>query len=351
MKSTSFRTQLKETLSNFLDSEKMQCVDTLESLLELVVALSHYTEEGNDLFPQVLLCDNLGFALSIFQGSEAIEIGKGAKSASTMHQALRRCARLSQRDWVIYVHRSGNEFRYGVFRAPIAPTALGVRDTLVSLSQEDPDHRIIMVSQLVDKAVELIGSCSGCLNVYLSATPDDTSHPRAAVENFASAASAIVDTDIKEQVDNFLLTTLFQALRYCHGALMAVAPHGATAVIGLTEDGVTLAEPIRLADIVREYNERRGDDTLAKLDAFASLLAGMVASDGIVLFDEEAVVLGYNFFIQRLAGQVETPSGLLGGARRRAYKSLCNMVSKGILRACYFQSSDGTSDFQGGTAK
>lgn len=99
IRTTSFRAQLKGTLSDFLRRESMQCIHTEEALLELVVSLSHYTEEGNLLFPQILICDDLPLSLSVIQGSEPIEIGKGPKSTSTAKQALKRCAPLSSR-WV-----------------------------------------------------------------------------------------------------------------------------------------------------------------------------------------------------------------------------------------------------------
>ena len=45
MTSISFRHQLKGAVSDFLKAEQMHCVHTEEGLLELVVALSSYTEE------------------------------------------------------------------------------------------------------------------------------------------------------------------------------------------------------------------------------------------------------------------------------------------------------------------
>lgn len=104
-KTVSFRTQLKGTLSDFLKKEDMCCPQTEDGLLELVVALSHYTEEGHPLFPQVVLCDNLDTTLSLLQGSDALTIGLGPRDQSTISFALKRCAPLARGGWVIYIQR------------------------------------------------------------------------------------------------------------------------------------------------------------------------------------------------------------------------------------------------------
>ena len=342
---------MKGTLSDFLTHQKMQCTDTEEALLELVVALSHYTEEGNVLFPQVLLCDDLEVSLGLIRGSEPIRIGSGPKSAVTMRQALKRCAPLAHGNWIVYVQRIDRNFEYGVFRAPIAPTAIDVRDTILSLAEEKQKIRIIFVSQLAEKAVELVGSLFGCLHVYLSATPDDAPSPRATLTDFTDVACASVPRDIGEQASSFIRKTLSFALRNCHGTLLAVASSGATKISGLTEDGVIFAKPIDIVAAIREYHEKRSDAALSSLNAISSLVAGMVATDGIVLINDKAMILGYNFFITSKKTSTPKPSELVGGARLRAYNLLCKMVDSGKLRACYIQSSDGSAVFYGGKEK
>lgn len=183
-KSKSFRSVLFDELDSFLQNEEMQCSETLNALVELVVALSHYTEEGSLLYPQVLLCDNLDNSLSIIQGSGAIEIGSGPKGDQTMRQALKKCAPLAKSGWYLYVNRDGDFFRYGVFRTSNIPTALGVRDTLLDLSSEHEQRlNMILVSQLSEKAVELVGTNAGCLHLYLSAAPENIPSPQQALDS------------------------------------------------------------------------------------------------------------------------------------------------------------------------
>lgn len=65
----------------------------------------------------------------------------------------------------------------------------------------------------------------------------------------------------------------------------------------------------------------------------------MFRCDGILVFDTKARVVAYNAFTKLKASNVS------GGARRRAYRALCDKVGKG-LKGAFFQSQDGASDLQ-----
>lgn len=49
-KSANFRARLKGNISDFLQKEGMQCLATGAAIIELVVVLSHYIEERNELY-------------------------------------------------------------------------------------------------------------------------------------------------------------------------------------------------------------------------------------------------------------------------------------------------------------
>ena len=58
-RTTTFSERLLGSLAEFLSDEKMDCLATQKGLVELVVALSRYQEEGTLLFPKIVVCDNL----------------------------------------------------------------------------------------------------------------------------------------------------------------------------------------------------------------------------------------------------------------------------------------------------
>lgn len=347
VKARSFRAQLKGSLSDFLTDENMQCSHTEEALLELVVSLSHYTEEGSLLFPQVLICDDLPTSLSLIQGTDLLQLGAEQKNGCNVAQILKRCAPLSQRGWITYIHRDQSILPYGVFRASHTPTALDVRGTIASLSEEKAEVPcMILVSWLAEKAVELVGSRSGFVHIYLSARPEDHPSPRDALEALANAVCSDVPVDFKEQTANFSRTTLFDAMKRCHGTLVAVIRKEQAIICDLTEDGVLLQDPIDLAELVRQHKIQNNNETLAALMAYAQLLVGMLSSDGIIILDTGYRLLGYNFFVKK--SNAQTLGKVVGGARRRAYLELCKMVDEDKLHACFIQSSDGGSEFYRG---
>lgn len=345
-RSVSFRAQLRGTISDFLRRENMQCPDTEEALLELVVALSHYTEEGITLFPRVTLCEDLETTLGVLQGTDPLNIGCGPKNEKTMMQALKRCAPLSRSGWTVYLMRKPDGFHYGVFRTSSSPTALDIRDTVSSLANEANDLKIVLISQLADKAVELIGARSGCVNVYLSATPDDAPSPSEALDRLNNICISTVPDDSREQLSSYFRKTMASLLMNCsHGTLIAVIPESSPSLHEFAHDGVLLERPVSFVSLVNEYETRRDADSLSALEDYTRLLGGMLATDGILVLDTACNVLGYNIFVRDMTDPESLPSTLIGGARRRAYTKLCEMADQGMLCACFIRSSDGKSDF------
>lgn len=273
IKTISFRTQLKGSISDFLEKEKMQCQHTENGLLELVVALSHYTEEGNFLFPEIIFCDDLDCTLRLLQCSDPIPIGEGDRSQKTILQAIKRCAPLAQENWKIYIYRFEKCFEYGIFRAPYAPTALSIRDTIQALSDEQQDFHIIYASQIAEKSVELIGTCSGSLRLYLSAAPDDEPSPRNALDLLAKVICCDVAPTLKEQTESYIKTILTNALQQSHGTIIGVV--GREQLINrISIDGVTLSSKIDLSDLVDTYEKQRTDQSLSLLMSHGKLLSG-----------------------------------------------------------------------------
>ena len=80
---------------------------------------------------------------------------------------------------------------------------------------------------------------------------------------------------------------------------------------------------------------------MEKLSSAASLLEGMLNSDGIILFSNSAKILGFNYFVRAKPSTQQS-----GGARRRAFGTLSANLDKGICGA-FIQSQDGWSEFQG----
>jgi hypothetical protein len=344
MKTISFRAQLKGELSDFLKKEGLLSPGIEECLLSLVNSISPFMEEGRPLYPQVIICEDLPTTLRVLQGSNPISIGRGPIETKTIGVALKICAPLTQGCWVIFITISSALLEYGVFQRPFSPTALDIRDIILSLKEEGNPLKIILTNQLAEKTVELIGTSFGILNVHLSDTPDDALSPLEVLNNLIESCCSHVRREGKEQVQSFLRATLTESLRRCHGALIAVIPEGGDPKV-ISEDGVFLSIPVAFSDLVAQQEAQKSDQSLSNLTAHASLIDGALNSDGVVILDSGCRLIGYRLFVHDDM-RVSSPDVVQeGGARHRAYKRLCDLVDEGKIFSCFIRSSNGISDY------
>lgn len=324
----------------------MACSATQGALVELVVALSRYQEEGVTLYPKFVICDDLDLALRLLQGTEAIPVGQGPREPTTIRAALKKCAPLARGGWAGFIHRTKDQFRFGVFREPSSPTSLDIRDTISSLS--DATGQVVLVQQLAEKVVELVGASGAHLVVHLSAVRDNQPSPLDSLERLADLVTTDLPADIHEPVAAFLRTTLAGALRRGHGTLVAVVKDQVPSNIG--GDAVHLVSPVDIAAAIHAHLEAPTADTLARINAYAQFVEGVLATDGIAVFRTCAQIVAYNWFVRPRESADALPSEIVGGARRRAHDVLCGLVDSGQLVAAFFRSSDGGSEFYRGDA-
>lgn len=342
IKNISFRGQLKGEVGDFIEKSGMACVETIQALTELIVELSHYEEEGKPLFPKVLICDSLPEVLGSLLGSSPIVIGAGPKLASTVKQALKKCAPLAQQEWSIFIERTGSGFSYGVFREPELPTSLDIRATLASLPEGSV--RAVLACQMAERAVEIVGTADRHLHIHLSAVSTDESPVNASTVALIDAAICGVDEKSYESVRSYFLSTIGHALLHGHGALIAVLDKDQPLPPLFANDGVLLPEPIELAIMVENFLTAQSVEAVLALRSYSALLEGMLGCDGITVLRSGGSIVGYNYFVKETAS-VDTPaSELIGGARRRAFAALGRAVDEGSVYCAFIRSSNGTSE-------
>lgn len=335
----SYRSELKSRIAGLLDDVAMACPQTEESLVALAVALADHREEGRALFPRVLICDDLDVVLRNLQGSNAIRIGTGPRGPDTVLRALKKCAPLADEGWAIWIDRDENRFDFGVFREP-GPTAVDLRHTLMETA---PDNRLraLLVAQFAPGIVEVLAAGDGGLRIHFSGIRDDRPAPEDAETQVVELFCADLDDDdqMKQSFVSFGNNIFHSILRRGHGALIAVAPSDdkswATGV-----DAVVLDEPIDIASLVKAHVQAPTPEVLSELLAYVDLLAGMLNSDGITVFDTAGRVLAFNWFIKTDTASLG-PREQLGGARHRAFGILKQLVDGQQLRGAFIRSSDG----------
>ena len=102
-----------------------------------------------------------------------------------------------------------------------------------------------------------------------------------------------------------------------------------------------LNEPVDFRHMIDDLKNKRISQIF--LERKAELVQGMLCSDGITLFDAQGKLLGYRCFVQ-----VPPMSGVVGGARKRAFTTLRRQLGRGIS-AAFMQSQDGGTEFERNT--
>lgn len=330
-----FRTQLLGGVYEFCRNSKLQFLADSLNLVELIVLLARYQEEGVALCPRVYITDNIDKLTKMLPGSERYLIGTGPANIDGIKSSLKKCAPLATGDWMIYVADGKDKVEFGVFKGESNPVSVSV-DSILLVPEND--FISVKVSQIAADCVEVRCNNGDQHYIFLNHRKEDSPPPLQYLDNLVIAITKEVDDSIKESVRSYLTRLLYESLRQSHGCIIAVSSTDATPEF-LAEDGITLENPINFSSLVSEVVAKRLDT--AYLDSKGVLLKGMLNSDGIIVFNKKAHLLGFNCFVKN-----NSQEQVVGGARKRAFATLGGNIGT-HLEAAFMQSQDGWSDFKG----
>jgi len=213
----SFRAHLLGSVTDFAEACEMGDFIRPPILVELIVTLAHYQEEGVSLCPEVYLCADIAAMLRMLPGSGIVQIGHVTLNEGSIKEILKKCAPLAVGGWKIYVASSGD---YGIFRDSLNPLNIPVEETV--LVNVGGDVKVVRVHQIANDCVELRSYCGGFHNVYLSHKRESEPSPGIYINDLVDAISEGVAELEKDPVKTFLRKELREGLRDAHGALIAV---------------------------------------------------------------------------------------------------------------------------------
>jgi hypothetical protein len=330
-----FRTQLIGGVSEFCTESSIEVIANTLNLVEVIVMIARHKEEGRSLFPELFIFSDFQSALKLLPGTSVIELGYVKPDADGLKTAVKKAAPLANSGWNIFITQVKRRLRYGLFRAGGGIFSVPLSDVLFGQSISIP---VVKVSQIAEDCVELIRSNGPGHLIFLSHKREESPHPLDHVARLVSCITKKSDKN-RDTLNSFLKNFFHKSLRESHGALIAVV-NGSQIPRNLSRDGIILGTPIDFSSIVGMGN--REDLHVEQAYSSASLVGGMLNSDGIVLFDDSGRVRGFNVFVKS-----KKSMGVSGGARRRAYAALCDMVDRDLAGA-FVQSQDGWSEFRGG---
>lgn len=333
-----FRTQLLGGVTEFCTACRIPLFSNALNLVELVVLLAKYKEEGNPLHPEVYATTDISGLITMLPEAEKLQLGTTTRDANGIKHAIKKCAPLATGGWLIYLHDSSEILTYGLFRGTSNPVSVLVDRVLLDKHNSIPVSKVF---QVAEDCVELIAWSGEHHFVFLNHRREDSPPPLESLSRLIEVISSKTAADLLDPTQSFLTRILYNALRVSHGTLIAVTDRK-TPPKNLFDDGLRLDEPVDFPNLIKLV--RRGDLPPGRLTSVSSLLEGMLNSDGIILFDNKARLLGFNYFVRAKAASKES-----GGARRRAFATLVKHIDKGLC-AAFIQSQDGWSDFRSSAA-
>ncbi|WP_270830742.1 MULTISPECIES: hypothetical protein [Aeromonas] len=330
-----FRTQLIGGVTEFCQESQLHFLNNALHLVELIVMLAHYREEGVSLFPKVYLTNSKHLLTAMLPEGEILKIGTSRLDVTGINSAVKKCAPLATNGWLIYIEASEHSLEYGVFKGSGNPISVLVDDVLMT---ESEGFIVVKASQVAGDCVEIRSNRGGLHFIFLNHRKENSPPPLQYLGQLIRAITEKTPEEYKEPTVSFLNRLFLNALRESHGCIIAVTNMSKPPRF-LSDDGVILDTPIDFTNLV--FRLKKGMIQASDLESKGHLLKGMLNSDGIILFDNRGRLLGYNCFVK-----VNNKDSIIGGARKRAFASLKGKLGRG-LSATFIQSQDGWTDFEG----
>ena len=332
MTNITLRTHLIGNVTDFCTESNLPFI-TPAILVDLIVHLSRYQEEGARLFPQVYLTDNIDSLVRMLPHGERLLLRTTTPTTEGIRDMLKACAPIATRDWRVFGNYSAGAMSFGVFRGSSSPIAVPVDDVLLVPPTDTP---VIKAHQVADECVQIRNSKGAFRHILFNHEREDSPPPLQHLQDFIASVTQRVDEGDKDTVQSYLQRIISEALSTSHGCLWAVTSMNSPPKF--LRDGIFFDRPIDFHDMIKRLGA--SDMSLDVLDRKAEVVRGMLCCDGISLFDQRARLLGYRCFVS-----IPRSSGVVGGARKRAFAALKRRLRKGLI-SVFFQSQDGLTQFE-----
>lgn len=306
----------------------------VNELVSIVNSLSDYYEEGEHLYPEVLLTNNIS-EIPFFV---SYEFYRGELLPRSLAKAIKMCAPLCNEGWCIFMEVNDDGIRWGVVNGEQKITSLSLLEQL-KLS-EDNEHRFILLHNIGAKTVEFVpasGKEPYAVSLSLNGVEDSEGcYIRDLCETIGEICKASHFYDFLEKMIGY-------ALQIGHGNLVAVLDvhEGEIKVPDIFSDGVLLVkEPIDLYEYYIHFRNADKDITAHELlKKVSCLVQAMLNHDGICLFTNDGKLIGYHLIVDN---KTMTENQIVGGARTKAFKKL---VSEDAIFAVLMKTQEGLIQF------
>lgn len=332
------RTEIRELVTELVsDIDYPHSEDIINGLLDVINKLSDYHEEGQALFPEVLIVKDRSY-FNTFLNHRVKLVEKELKRAD-FSQCIKMSAPLAVEGWTIYlVLLDDNKIEYGLLTSEITALSLGLYEQTMNMGA--PEVNAIYVRNAGNKVVE-VRTVQTKLLISLNLNEENSSLDLIVNELTAIILSNSANNTTENR--NYISKIVHQALNEGHGNLIAIiesTPETITSVIGNFHGGITLEKPIDLSQLANDCLVLHTEEASLSLGAYAKLLQSMLNFDGITLFSNDGKIIGYHYIVNN---ENVAEENIEGGSRSRAYSALCSIDG---LKACFMKSQDGKIKFK-----
>lgn len=321
-----------DALGNFFFEEGFPKVDGFhDGLLDLINKIGSYQEEGERLYPELLVTGAFDELVKQIPDNHVIEIETSFASKQAFAKAIKSCAPLARNGWVIFLALKDGKVRYGLLSAQNSPLSPSIyRHLFGDVAGEMLPGPLAYVRRVAPHVVEVSGSKSRLKLSFAVTRTDDTELDHVSV--LANATSRDLEDKTRDTCASFMRQVFEDALREGHGSLVAVVDDEAVAIAAVRTflpDAAFLPTPVDVAVLLPEFH---------RLGAIATVIKGMVCQDGVTIMTTKARVLAFRAIVPNVTDAHKDEAG---GTRTRAYEA---MKKKGIFRCCLFRSQDGRQE-------
>lgn len=280
-------------------------------------------------FPTVFLTNDIGDAARALNARHFYQIGESTANVQGTQQMLDLCRPLASGNWAVFCELRANSMAFGMLAMGEGrAAAFGAEIAL------GHDVDIVRISRFSEGPAEV--TSSGDISMKFDVQVRPALARQDAVRVFTRTITRTVQAADRPLAKLFFDSVLRMVDKAQEGCLIAIVD-SRQAGVPACHDAVMLPTPIDLPRVVSQF---RGSPSAT--EDHAALLASMVTSDGISVFDSAGRLRAYRWFVQL----PESREGVLGGARHRAFQSLCMMVDRGDLLGAYLKSREGGWTFR-----
>jgi len=337
-KTITFRSQITGNIADLIQDEGLVCQHTVDFLCALAGNLLQYRDEGIEFSPATLYSTHIDDVLNSFPGSVKYAIGEVEVIPNTVKKILKDCAPLAKENWCIYIERTEEpRLRYGIFYYNTLPTTLPLKDAIMVCT----NVLCILVAKTSPSTIELTGSKGNALSMVFSTTRED----RVIIDNSINDFAKDCCSGINKQEDSLVFNKYFshllnRVLTESHGTILICCSMARLQEIVELQDGVPLEPRLDFFSAFLAYRNSNSAESLMKLKSCEELLSGLLMCDGTIVFDTSGSVTAYRVFYRPNTPNTGTKQVADGGARRRAFEGIKDLLGDGF-ESTLFRSQDG----------